>query len=52
MSPFRMAAAFCAGCRWCNTTSIPATFGDTELSGKRYVSAKEGGANMERVVQV
>ena len=37
MSPFRMAAAACASCRWYNATSIPATFCRAELSGKRYV---------------
>lgn len=37
MSPFRMAAAACASCRWYNATSIPATFCRAELSGKRCV---------------
>ena len=52
MSPFRMAAASCAGRCWYNASSIPATFGGAELSGKRYVSTRERGANMEWVVQV
>ena len=42
MSPFRMAAASCAGRCWYNTSSIPATFGGAELSGKRCVSTREG----------
>ena len=42
MSPFRMAAAFCACRCWYNVSSIPATFGGAELSGKRCVSTREG----------